>query len=146
MFVYSSQTTEAYLEPNRTFTKDFFCENSKSLTIFVKAFHHRICLRDIAQSLFRTQLNIYDRTFLQKKLTAKNRSKFLQNFCIIAHDLCRTHANVCNGGFFQKIVNAKKSLTVVTKMLLRLLIGFLNTSLGNTVQKTSKIGQFLWTS
>ena len=31
-------------------------------------------------------------------------------------------------------------------MLHRLLIGFLNTSLSNNVQKTSKIGQFLWTS
>ena len=31
-------------------------------------------------------------------------------------------------------------------MLHRLLIGFLNTSLSNNVQKTSKTGQFLWTS
>ena len=31
-------------------------------------------------------------------------------------------------------------------MLHRLFIGFLNTSLSTNVQKTSKIGQFLWMS
>ena len=71
-FLYSLEVTGTYLEPSRTFMEFFFCENSKPLTIFVKALHDGILtefyinLRRIAQSLFRTQSNIYDGAFLQK--------------------------------------------------------------------------------
>ena len=44
-----------------------------------------------------------------------------------------------HGAFFAKTVNGKKPLTIFAKMLHHgFLIGFLNTSLGNTVQKRSK--------
>ena len=71
MFLYSLQGREAYLEPSRIFMMELFYKNSKSLTIFVKIStinltEFQIRLRYIAQSLFRTQLNIYDGAFLQK--------------------------------------------------------------------------------
>ena len=44
-----------------------------------------------------------------------------------------------HGAFLAKIVNGKKPLTIFAKMLDHgFLIGFPNTSLGNTVQRRSK--------
>ena len=42
LFIYSLQVTEAYLQPSRTFMMELFWKNSKLLTIFAKALHHRL--------------------------------------------------------------------------------------------------------
>ena len=42
LFIYSLQVTEAYLRPSRTFMMELFWKNSKLLTIFAKALHHRL--------------------------------------------------------------------------------------------------------
>ena len=42
LFLYSLQTTETYLQLSRTFMMELFCKNSKLLTIFANALHHRL--------------------------------------------------------------------------------------------------------
>ena len=44
LFGYSLQVTEVYLQPSGTFMMELFCKNSKPLTIFAKALHHRLLI------------------------------------------------------------------------------------------------------